>query len=153
MQLNVLLMALRSRRMLQIDSLNDLSTNLVLDFLKNDYLRIHITANEIDTNVENPNEFLDKNPGCVIFNLPLADGNVFHESTLQFRAADTKAIENAKKIAREFRKITRTGAIAVYSEFEEEPSKVHRYSAGAKTKFEEGYVMKPTAGRYYLKLQ
>lgn len=116
-------------------------------------IRILLTKENPTLGALSPNKFYDINPGTVDFDIGQLTEMGLQESALAFMSDDKEKISIANKIALRLKKITKAGAIAVNPVTGAEANvRTHRYTKGAKAKYDEGVKMLPVAGNSILKL-
>lgn len=112
-----------------------------------------LTNGKASLGASTQNQFLDLNPGSIVINIGKLSSGVLHESGLAFMSDDELKIKIANKVAAKLKKITNAGAIAVNPVTGAEAKiRSHRYTEGAKAKYEEGVKIVPIAGNNIFKL-
>lgn len=149
--LTIALIVLRPFKLRPIENLEDVDE--ILSFGEKADLRIAMKNGELDLEAKSPNHFLDLNPDCIMLDIGCFTGATLNESSLSFRSDDMEAIRIANKVANKLKKLTKAGAIAVNPDTGAEAMiRTHRYTAGAKRKYDEGVKILPVAGKSLFKL-
>lgn len=138
-------------------TLKQIEGGLTLDGLlqsgKDVDIRLLLTKDKPDLSASSPNNFLDLNPGAVVLDIGCLSELGLHESALSFMSDEKGKITVANKLASKLKKITKSGVIAVNPVSGAEANiRSHRYSVGAKAKYDEGVKILPIAGNSFLKL-
>lgn len=116
-------------------------------------LRIAMKEGGLNLRAESPNNFLDLNPGCITLSVGRFAEEGLNESSFSFMSCDAQAICVASKVARSLKRLTKAGAVAVNPDTGAEVMiRSHRYTAGAKRKYDEGVRILPVAGKSLYKL-
>jgi len=117
------------------------------------YIRFFLTKDKPNMVASSPNKFSDLNPSAIALNVGQLSERGIKESSLSFRSNDKDDIAIANKLAGKLKRITKSGVIAVDPISGSEANvRSHRYTLGAKIKYDEGIKILPIAGSCYLKL-
>jgi hypothetical protein len=115
--------------------------------------RIVFTEEKPNITASSPNEFYDSNPGSVGLHIGKLTVDGLQESALAFMSDDKDKAAKATKIASRLKRITKAGATAVNPvNGAEVNARAHRYTQGAKSKYDQGVKILPVAGTSYYRL-
>lgn len=129
-------------------TLSDLASKL-----KEGDLRLVLNVGRPCIESTSPNRFLDENPGSIVLDIGSLSALGLKESALSFMSDEKDKISIANKVASQLKKITRTGAVAVNPvNGAEAKIRSHRFTEGAKLKYDEGIKILPVAGNSLYKL-
>lgn len=147
----IVLMTLKPFRVEEVSGELDLLK--IQEALINTDVRLVLLSESASMGASNSDEFLKKNSGSIEFDVGRSTDNSLNESALSFMSDDEAAYSIAKKIATRLKKITKAGVIAVNPDSGAEAKiRTHRYTKGAKLKYDEGFKILPVAGKSLLKL-
>lgn len=148
--LKMAIMTLKPFSLREIDG--ELSVDDIAIDADND-IRVILSDGGVDSTANSPNQFLDSNPGVVIFDIGRLSDKGLHESALSFGSEVESKVAIAKKISSKLKKVTKVGALAVNpSTGAEAKLRSHRYTYGAKVKHDLGVKILPVAGGSIIKL-
>ncbi len=144
----MIMMVLRPFTMKVIE--NELSLDMLS--LDND-IRIILTKERPNMDTSSPNKFYDLNPGTINLDVGRLDSIGLQESALSFMSDEKGKIVIADKLAAKLKKITKAGAVVVNPVTGAEANaRSHRYTQGAKSKYDQGIRILPIAGNCIFKL-
>lgn len=104
-------------------------------------------------NSTSPNSFLDENPGSIVLDFGSLSDLGLGESALSFISDEKDKVSIANKVASRLKKMTKTGVIAVSPiNGAEVKIRSHRYTEGAKLRYDEGMKILPIAGNNLYKI-
>ncbi|KZN66403.1 hypothetical protein [Pseudoalteromonas luteoviolacea] len=116
-------------------------------------LRLVLNTNSPCLESKSPNSFLDENPGSIVIDIGSLSSLGLQESALSFISDEKAKISVANKVASRLKNITKTGAVAVNPvNGAEAKIRSHRFTEGAKLKYDEGIKILPVAGNSLYKL-
>lgn len=98
--------------------------------------------------------FLKSHPGALCLHIGRLSDRGLEESCLSARPSSEEELKAWTKIARALKKITEAGVVAVNPTTGAEVAiRGHRYTAGAKSLYQEGIVIRPLGGSVTLRLE
>lgn len=117
-------------------------------------VRFYLMLDDPDLDVGSVSEFLDHNHGAVALEVGRLSGGILQESSVSFMSDELGKYNFAKKIVSKLKKITKAGAVAVNPITGAEANiRSHRFTKGAKEKFDQGVRIVPVAGNSFFKLE